>query len=582
MKGSLSKKIFATLALFILSTCGQKDKASKSEPTQCPGGATLVGDGCASGVQPGAQTNSGDVGGTSDKVQNAGPIDPVLPDLPLPKTPPPKPIPKPEPTDGTADENSGTGDGGSAEGNGDGGSGDGGSGDEGTGTDDSNDQDDGDSQLDPLHYTVTPPVYTTTTYADSELEARTLRLDHDADSISCSNDNGATFGECAGVDRHIFSVGDYRNNVTQVIRFTRTDGFRSESEDYSYIPQQDGQSRVAFVECDYGIDSKDSLDVITKLFSTASDLNKDGVRSICFEQGMTVSTNTNFTVAVDRLWLLGHSTDRPLILNANLASTVAACGDNRNRLFLSAGKSFALVNLNLQTSGCRGSVLEIIGTQSMDFLIQNSFLSSYGDEGDAVSILSTKGNTTGQITQSKLLAHGGAQRNFYPNGLAVNQVGGSISIDISDAEIESKFENPVHMVGGSLRMINSLVRSSALGSVAIYAESSTNRNANLFIQDSILKAEGFAIVQKTGNTIGQKNIIEVNKTRFNAAGPATKAVSFQGEPASREFNSSLNENTACSDTGHMAGWISGKQSPGSFVTEKQSAVDVDCDNGMAH
>jgi hypothetical protein len=348
-------------------------------------------------------------------------------------------------------------------------------------------------------------------------------------------------------------------------------------EDYSYIPQTEERPSITFVACDYVITANDSSEVLTKLFSSASDRNEDGVTGVCLNQGLTINTNTNFTIGVNRLWLVGHSTNRPIILNSNSGSSVAPCGDNRNRLLLSTGKSFAVANLNLQTKGCRGSVLEIIGTQNMDFLVENSLLSALGDEGDAVSIISTKGNTTGQVRRTLLSALGGEQRNFNPNGLVINQVAGSISIGIANSEVRSTLDNPVHLIGGSLRITDTLIQSTAVGSAAVHSESSVGRNANIFIQDSILKAEKFGIVQKTSGTASQTNIIEVNRTRFNAAGTATNVISFQGEPAYRIFNSSLNENYACSDTGRMIDWISGKPSSGTFIVEKQARIDADCD-----
>jgi hypothetical protein len=563
MLQATSRKFFATFAIFLLSTCGQKEKGSSNDATQCPESAGLLDDACATGVQAGKQPDGGQEGGSPDPVIPVDPTDPIIPDLPVTPTPEPTPTPTPTPgtTDGTDNDDSSDDDSGS----------DDSSGDEGA------ESDNGNLPLEPLHYTVSPPVYTAAIYADTELEARTLLLEHDADLIACSSDGGSTFIVCAGDDRHIFSVEDYRNNVTQVVRFTRTDGVQTIYEDYSYRPQTEDQPSVRFIVCDYAVTANDSIDVISKLFSSASDSNKDGVTGVCFEQGLTISTNTNFTIGVNHLWLIGHSTNRPLILNANNGSSVAACGDNRNRLFLTTGKSFALVNLNLQTKGCRGSVLEIIGTQNMDFLIENSLLSALGDEGDAVSILSTKGNTTGQVRRSMLSALGSEQRNFFPNGIAINQVAGNIRIDLANSEIRSTFDNPIHLVGGSLTITNSLIQSTAAGSVGVHSESSAGRNANIFIQDSILKAESFGIVQKTIGTTSQLNTVEVNRTRFNAAGTSTKVISFQGEPSYRVFNSSLNENHACSDTGRMIDWLSGKPSSGSFVVEKQSRIDADCD-----
>ncbi len=247
------------------------------------------------------------------------------------------------------------------------------------------------------------------------MEARTLALNHDADAVLCSEDNGDTFGACASKTTHIFPVEAYRSNTAQVIRFIRTDGVRSFSEDYTYYPQPEDLPLVTFIPCDHAFKAGDSLDLLTKLFASAADHNKDNKVAVCFEQGLTINTATNFNIAVDRLWLIGHSANRPTLVNTNEGSSIAPCGDNRNRLILAPGKSFALVNIALQTKGCRGSVLEIIGTQSMDFLIENSSLSAFGSEGDAMSVLSTKGTTSGRITHSHLLALGGEQKNFYPN-----------------------------------------------------------------------------------------------------------------------------------------------------------------------
>jgi hypothetical protein len=57
-----------------------------------------------------------------------------------------------------------------------------------------------------------------------------------------------------------------------------------------------------------------------------------------------------------------------------------------------------------------------------------------------------------------------------------------------------------------------------VGSAAVHSESSAGRNANIFIQDSILKAEKFGIVQKTSGSTSQINTIEVNRTSFSVVG----------------------------------------------------------------
>ncbi len=100
MRHAIRTKILTILALLLLPTCGQKENNNSEDATQCPEGAPLVGDACATGVQSGVQPNDNTNGG------GQGPILPipdeitdpvVIPDKPTP-TPTPTPIPTPTPT----------------------------------------------------------------------------------------------------------------------------------------------------------------------------------------------------------------------------------------------------------------------------------------------------------------------------------------------------------------------------------------------------------------------------------------------------------------------------------------------------
>ena len=260
MQHAARTKVLTILALLLLPTCGQKEKNKSKDATHCPEGAPLVGDACTTGVQSGAQPNVNTSDGAPDPII---PIpdemtDPDIPDVPT-KTPSPIPTPSPTPTptpepgdDSGSDDSDDTGT-------------------DDSGNEDGTDSDDGDLPLEPLHYNVVAPVHAAAVYSDIELEARTLTLNHDADAVFCSVDAGATFGDCVNKTTHVFPVEAYRNNTTQIIRFVRTDGVRSFSEDYTYFPHPEDLPLVTFIECDHAIKAGESLETLTKLFASAAD-----------------------------------------------------------------------------------------------------------------------------------------------------------------------------------------------------------------------------------------------------------------------------------------------------------------------
>lgn len=226
-----------------------------------------------------------------------------------------------------------------------------------------------------------------------DTRARTIQLEHNADSISCSHDDGDNWGSCDSADSVVFTIADYNNASTLHVKFTKTG---VDDVIYSLTPSAELPNLI-FVNCTATISANGAIaDFIANYSSVAS---QNSV--ICINSGVTLS-HSSPTDGGSPSIVLGASgaSGAKIVGTLDNSPVISMNPGNAYTLFDIQGAGIELINLKMNDmwTDQAGAKFIAVGASPASVTLRNVSISGstlngyavYSVSGGSVSVIGSR------------------------------------------------------------------------------------------------------------------------------------------------------------------------------------------------
>ncbi len=309
----------------------------------------------------------------------------------------------------------------------------------------------------PINYTLTHPSHGNIAYYRSdETSMRTLTFSHDADAVTCSRDNGSTYGACDSSTTLVFTKAEYDAGTTFKIKFTQDSG---PSEVVSYQPSTAYPS-FAFLDCDVTVTANESFDAFEARVGSGHDNEV-----ICIDAGVTISNSGSedrIEFDADGITIIGNSGSKPRFYSSRDDTSSSTNSKQNNSIFYSTNKNHKFIHLEMETDGTYGYNIYLYTPSAAS--IDSVNYSDLQADGENATALKLYGERIVGVTYSEITTSG-------DDGMAVSLGHADTSVSIGNSTIETGGTDPdstIYLTNGTAIINNSKIVHNAKYMQCIY------------------------------------------------------------------------------------------------------------------